>query len=140
MDFLSDEGDASAKDNSCSSTFVDIFGELMDESQSSCTNSESKLRAEVHAYLAFPKLQPHETEKFKLLDWWKKNEKVFPLLSKVARAVHAIVATSASSERMFSKGGNVVSAKRSNISPSNVDRFVCLHQNLRTLMASGLYR
>lgn len=95
---------------------------------------QSKLVQEIHSYLSYPRLTPKEVDGFQLLEWWSDNEKVFPILSKVAKAIHAVVATSASSERMFSKAGNVVTAKRSRIAPSNVDRFVFLHQNLHQML------
>ena len=42
-----------------------------------------------------------------LLIWWRDNESALPLLSKVAREVFALPASSASSERCFSVGGMV---------------------------------
>ena len=42
-----------------------------------------------------------------ILIWWRDNESALPLLSKVAREVFALPASSASSERCFSVGGMV---------------------------------
>ena len=44
-----------------------------------------------------------------LLTWWRDNESAFPVLSKVAREVFAVPASSASSERCFSVGSMVSS-------------------------------
>ncbi len=53
----------------------------------------------------------------------------FPLLSVVARKVLGIPATSACCERIFSKGGNIVSSLPSNISPHNVDMTIFIAFN-----------
>ena len=47
-----------------------------------------------------------------VLTWWGKRESEFPKLSKIARNTLAIPATSASSERIFSKMGNINSKLR----------------------------
>ena len=44
-----------------------------------------------------------------ILEYWKTNRKKFPLRSKLARKFLCIPASSATSERVFSKAGNVVS-------------------------------
>ena len=55
------------------------------------------------------------------------SSQVFPVLSKVAKKIHFIVATSAESARVFCKCGNIVNEKRSRLKPSNLDKFVFLH-------------
>ena len=67
--------------------------------------------------------------KFQLLEWWCKNENIFPLLSKVARFIHAIPATSTPSERMFSQAGNIITEKRSSLKPSKIDSLLFLNSN-----------
>ena len=52
--------------------------------------------------------------------WWKEHEKEFPLLSAVARDHLCIPVTSASSERMFSTGGNIISTKGECIKPETL--------------------
>lgn len=47
-----------------------------------------------------------------VLDFWKQNQDVFPLLAKMARIVLAIPASSAKSERVFSTGGLIVTPRR----------------------------
>ncbi|KAF1316110.1 hypothetical protein FI667_g15657, partial [Globisporangium splendens] len=49
--------------------------------------------------------------------WWKKNHSKYPFLSKLARKWMGAVATSVPSERAFSTSGNVVTVKRSSLSP-----------------------
>ena len=48
-----------------------------------------------------------------ILDWWKFHENVFPLLSKLAKKVFTVTASSAKSGRVFSTGGNFETAKKS---------------------------
>ena len=51
---------------------------------------------------------------------WKQNE--LPLLAGVARSYLAIPVTSASSERMFSLGGRLVTDFRHNLNPENTGK------------------
>ena len=62
--------------------------------------------------------------------WWKAHEEHLPVLAKVARKILAIPASSAKSERVFSTGGLVVTAKRGRLSPSKVEDLILLKQNL----------
>ena len=55
---------------------------------------------------------------------------LYPNLSKMARKYLGIVATSVPSERLFSATGNIVSAKRSSLDPTNVEKLVFLHDHL----------
>ena len=63
------------------------------------------------------------------LEWWKKNFEIFPLLSGVAKKWFCISASSATSERVFSAGGNIVTYKRTRLQPENVDKLVYIQQN-----------
>ena len=60
------------------------------------------------------------------LVFWKANQKNLPLLSKLARMIHCIPATTASVEREFSTGGLVMSERRSSINPQNVNNILFL--------------
>jgi hypothetical protein len=64
------------------------------------------------------------------LDWWSLHGKKFPILSVLARRWLSCVATSAPSERAFSTGGNIVTAKRCSLSPTNVRDAVFVADNL----------
>jgi hypothetical protein len=50
----------------------------------------------------------------------------FPIITQMARDYHAIPATSAPSERVFSMAGNLISKKRTRISSENVRYVLCL--------------
>ena len=64
------------------------------------------------------------------LMWWKENEKLFPGLSREAKKLLGIPATSVPAERLFSKAGELVSAKRSCLGESNIDQLLFLNKNL----------
>ena len=65
------------------------------------------------------------------LTWWKENEKRFPQLSKLARCLLNIPATSTPSERIFSVAGLTVNKQRCCLKPNNVDSLVFLNKNLK---------
>ena len=71
------------------------------------------------------------------LSWWKDEQKRLPLLLKVARKYLCICATSISSERIVSTGGNIVSDNRTCLKPHMVDHLVFLSKicNLNILMS-----
>jgi len=63
------------------------------------------------------------------LVWWRSNKDRFPYLSVLARKYLAIPATSAPSERIFSKAGELVSKRRANLQHSLIDRILFLNVN-----------
>ena len=60
-----------------------------------------------------------------VLDFWKQNQDVFPLLAKMARIVLAIPASSAKSESVFSTGGLIVTPRRFAHKYIGIMFFVC---------------
>jgi hypothetical protein len=63
------------------------------------------------------------------LDWWRANASKFPTLAVLARQWLCCVATSVPSERAFSRGGNVVTAKRCALSPDIVRDTIFIAEN-----------
>ena len=55
------------------------------------------------------------------LGWWRVHESEHPLIAQVARRLLSLQASSAASERSFSKGGLIVSKKRQCLSGARVD-------------------
>jgi hypothetical protein len=74
----------------------------------------------------FGKLRLRSTN---VLEWWHSKEQDFPLLSKVAKKYLCIQVSSTSSERVFSTGGNTVTAKRTKLDPTNVHMIVYCNIN-----------
>ena len=61
-----------------------------------------------------------------ILEYWKTNRKKFPLLSRLARKFLCIT-SSATSERVFSTAGNVVSERKTNLSIDNIEMLVYMN-------------
>ncbi len=59
-----------------------------------------------------------------LLGWWSQHEKTIPLLSRLARHVLSIPA---SSKRVFSTAGRTLEERRTSLKPSTVDAIIFLH-------------
>jgi hypothetical protein len=64
-----------------------------------------------------------------VLSWWSSQRHTFPQLSMLAKTILAIPATSTPSERVFSTAGLILSAKRSRLAPSKVDKIIFVHDN-----------
>ena len=86
---------------------------------------ENKVRKEMERYesFSFP-------GKVNILEWWKAHEGVLPLLASLAKRVLTIPSSSAKSERVFSSGGNIVTAKRNRLSPKNVQNLLVIKENM----------
>jgi hypothetical protein len=80
---------------------------------------------EVANYLALPKAHPDDCP----LLWWKTLTVRFPVLSKLARKYLAIPATSTPSERLFSEAGNIMTIKRTQLSPNMLENLVFCKKN-----------
>jgi hypothetical protein len=67
------------------------------------------------------------------LAWWKKNATKFPLLATLAREYLAIPATSAPSERIWSRASRVLSLKRASLKAEVAQRIMFVNENLSIL-------
>ena len=85
----------------------------------------SALRLEMDHY---EKMQDM-AENGNILKWWKENSTALPILSTLARVVLAIPASSAKSERVFSKGTNTLTHKRHNLEPELVEDIIVIAEN-----------
>lgn len=63
------------------------------------------------------------------LQWWKENEKVYPNMARLARRMLACQATSASSERVFSRSGALASKTRNRLKEKTLQMLTFLNDN-----------
>jgi hypothetical protein len=63
------------------------------------------------------------------LQWWKIKHMKYPTLWGLCELYHAILATSASSERAFSVSGNIFTQKRCQLATGTVQDMHFLHEN-----------
>lgn len=61
-----------------------------------------------------------------VLAWWKCNQQRYPILSKIARDILAIPASTVASEASFSASGRVVNEYRTRLKPDLIEALVCL--------------
>jgi len=64
------------------------------------------------------------------LAWWAGNKGKYPAVAAVARRMLSVPATSVTSERLFSKAGDVLTKKRNRLAPGKADRLLFLMDNL----------
>ena len=69
------------------------------------------------------------SQEYDPLDWWLKNEAKYPKISRIARRVLAVPATSVPSERIFSAAGLLINKLRSRLSSDIVDSIIFLNKN-----------
>ena len=108
-------------------TFMSV-GHQAEASSSSGTSRVDASRALTKELAQYSKIavQPLKDDP---LDWWRGERKRFPELAKVARVVLAIPATSAPTERVFSKLGRVCARERAHMNPIMADALMFLASN-----------
>ena len=87
-----------------------------------------QFKRELEIYLQYPSLDIDESP----LQWWKLECKRLPLLSIAARKYLCVCATSVTSERVFSIGGQVVNSRRSCLKPHKVNSLIFLAKNFHS--------
>lgn len=112
--------------------FSSIFGTGSASSSTSSTNAgtvsvSDQCKRELEIYLQYPSLDIDESP----LQWWKLECKRLPLLSIAARKYLCVCATSVTSERVFSIGGQVVNSRRSCLKPHKVNSLIFLAKNFQ---------
>ena len=104
-----------------------------------------KIDYELGEFKKVPRLKMRETradgtegDHTNPLLWWLKNSQAYPLLSKLAKKLLCISATSAPSERVFSVAGQVITKLRSRLRPDNAACLVFLKENWKITEALQL--
>ena len=86
---------------------------------------ELHLTKEVDDYLSIPQAASDAN----VLDWWKMHSASFPNLCKMARVFHAIPASSAGVERLFSAAGKMHDDMKKNTKESTLEINLMVHKN-----------
>ena len=112
--------------------FSSIFGTTSPPSSTSMnagtTSVSNQFKREFEMYLQYPSLDIDES----LLQWWKLECKRLPTLSIAARKYLCVCATSVTSERVFSIGGQVVNSRRNCLKLHKVNSLIFLAKNLNS--------
>lgn len=104
--------------------------ELIEKHCSVSAVSDSPLvciRAELHKYSSVVGVIEDP------LEWWRKNQIQFPYLSQIARVMLSFTATSAIVERFFSKAGVLVTKRKANLDPMNIQKILFVHENYKLI-------
>ena len=120
-----DEGQKTQDNNrkSTEESFWDQFDKER-EDESSAVVDVSTIEKEMNMYLeGKPCIRKRDP-----LTWWQEQEKYLPNMAKAARKYLSIPANSVPSERVFSKAGEIVSARRNRIKSKNVDMILFLNK------------
>ena len=96
---------------------------VTDEDDLSC---QERVEREIERYQDYPSVDVN----CDLLQWWKQEQRRLPSLAGVAHTYLCICGTSVPSERLFSKGGVIVSDLRNGLSPDHVNILLFLSNNM----------
>ena len=72
---------------------------------------------------------PIPPETTDVYQWWRNNQHLFPILSRIARKYLSIPATSVPCERLFSDSGNLITSKRTRLGSDVVNQLLFVKRN-----------
>ncbi|XP_045201083.1 E3 SUMO-protein ligase ZBED1-like [Mercenaria mercenaria] len=107
------------------SVLNDILGEVFIARVEAPKSSQELAQMEVIQYKSEPPVSLNDNP----LQWWKQRELRFPFLSKLAKCLLCIPATSVPSERVFSTAGDILTAQRASLKAKHVDKLIFLKKN-----------
>lgn len=110
--------------------YLDAQNEDDDESNRSTNLRSSSHALEIELYIKHGSDKSTKAageEEYNPLSFWEKMHSSYPALAKVAARVLAVPAASAAVEREFSLAGNIITQKRSKLSPDAVNDMVFNH-------------
>ncbi|KAL3862595.1 hypothetical protein ACJMK2_008552 [Sinanodonta woodiana] len=117
------------------SSVLDDYWEDFDDQQqehTACfdsTTDEAICLKELDAYLAEP-IQPRVTPPLDPIEYWKLNQRKYPILAECAQSFLATPASSVESERSFSSASDICEDKRSSLAPHKLEQLLFLKKNL----------
>jgi zinc finger BED domain-containing protein 1 (E3 SUMO-protein ligase ZBED1) len=126
----------------CENSEPDYYDVLMEDVQFDVDRDilpdislEDKVTAELAHYRALPVLPGKKTDAagkivhVNPLLWWRDQQEKLPIMSKLARRVLCIPATSAPSERVFSAAGLTIAHRRASLNAENAAALIFLHDS-----------
>jgi hypothetical protein len=90
----------------------------------------NKVTGELDRYLR-DELFPCDGDHFDILYWWKMHVPKCPILSRMARDVFAVTASTVASESAFSTSGRIVSDYRNRLSSNTIEALICFQNWIR---------
>lgn len=109
------------------STYDNTLREQNDGTTNANFSLKDKLQHELHQYKEINfDLDPQSTD---IINWWKLHAEKFPLLSRAARFVFSVPASSSATENNFSIAGFIFSDRRTNMKPEKLENLLILRSN-----------
>lgn len=102
------------------------LSEFFDTETTASDVLDGNLKQEFTSYIN-SSIDPEPT--ISVLEFWKTNEKKFPRISKYAKQILCIPATSTPSERLFSIAGQTLNKRRSALKPEKLDKLLFIKYN-----------
>ena len=121
---ISEESVPAAPEPKKSNCLWEEFDDETANEEETVAVSLSAVDIELKFYREATRLDRHDNS----LRWWKQHAGMMPKLSKLAKKHLGTPATSVPSERVFSKAGELVSSRRSNLKKCNVDMILFLNK------------
>ena len=98
----------------------------MFKSRKNATTSSPNYATDIDRYLSVETIPFEDNEDFEILEWWKKQQIKYLVLSIIARDILTVHVRTVALEAAFSVGGKVVRKKRCNLSHEAIETVVCL--------------
>ena len=98
----------------------------MFKSRTNAITSSPNNTTDIDRYLSVETIPFEDNEYFEILEWWKKQQIKYHVLSIIVRDVLTVLVSTVASKAAFSAGGRVVSKKRCNLSPEAIEAVICL--------------
>nr|GEY20439.1 zinc finger BED domain-containing protein RICESLEEPER 2 [Tanacetum cinerariifolium] len=113
-------------------SMTNLLNRLKDHSNRRAKN-DRLTSSEYERYLSsdfISHLWPNEFAGFDVLGFWKVNESMFPIISRMPRDMLSVQATSVASESAFSTSGWVLSIRKTRLTPASLEMCMCLNDHL----------
>ena len=111
------------------STLTDRFADWEDDA-ATYASAPKPVDDEMTDYLSSRLSVSDNPDTESVLDWWKLHKDPYPALSKLARFILSIPASSAPSERAFSVCGRIMEERRTRLGPQSISNILFIHSNM----------